>query len=92
MARSKRDLPVADKAPSEDAITSYDHEHLITYLRLLDAEAEGADWTEVVRFVLEIDPERDPERARAVWESHLDRAKWMTIRGYRHLLLEGDRD
>jgi hypothetical protein len=92
MARSKRDLPVADKAPSEEALTSYDHDHLITYLRLLDAEAEGADWTEVARFVLEIDPERDPERARTAWESHLARAKWMTTHGYKHLVREGDRD
>jgi hypothetical protein len=28
-------------------LTGYDQEHLVTYLRLLDADAEGADWREV---------------------------------------------
>jgi len=30
-------------------LTAYDHEHLVTYLRLLDAEADGADWQDVAR-------------------------------------------
>jgi hypothetical protein len=80
------DPPVADHAPEADNLTGYDHEHLVTYLRLLDADAEGADWTEVVRLVLRIDPSREPERARRAWESHLARAKWMTEHGYQHLL------
>jgi hypothetical protein len=25
-------------------LTGYDQQHLVTYLRLLDADAEGADW------------------------------------------------
>jgi hypothetical protein len=33
-----------------------------------------------------MDPEQEPQRARAVWESHLDRAKWMTTHGYKDLL------
>jgi hypothetical protein len=70
-------------------LTGYDEEHLITYLRLLDADAEGADWREVANVVLHIDPDRDPERARRAWESHLARAKWMTESGNRHLLLGG---
>jgi hypothetical protein len=52
--------------------------HLITHLRPLDAYAEGADWREVARIVLKIDPKKDPERAKRAWESHLSRAKWMT--------------
>lgn len=33
---------VADAAPTDTAaLTPYDHEHAITYLRLLDANAEG---------------------------------------------------
>ena len=31
-------------------LTRYDEEHVITYLRLLDADAKGADWREVARF------------------------------------------
>ena len=86
MARPKRDLPVADNAPSDDILTPYDNDHLVTYLRLLDAAAEGADWTEAARLVLGMDPEREPERARATWESHLGRARWLTEHGYRQLV------
>ncbi len=80
------DPPVADGAPDADVLTGYDEEHLVTYLRLLDADAEGADWTEAARIVLHIDPSREPARARRAWESHLARARWLTEHGYRHLL------
>ena len=89
MAKPPLDPPVADTAPVEAVLTGYDEEHLITYLRLLDADAEGADWREVAKIVLQIDPDREPERARRAWESHLARAKWMTESGYRHLLRGG---
>jgi len=56
------------------------------YLRLLDAEADGADWREVVSVVFGLDPAREPERAKTVHDSHLARARWMTTEGYRHLL------
>ena len=82
-------LPVSDSAPSDAILTGYDEQHLVTYLRLLDADAEGADWREVARIVLHIDPEREPERAKRAWESHLARARWMTEAGYRHLLRGG---
>ncbi len=62
-------------------------EHLVTYLRLLDADADGADWTEVARIVLHIDPSHEPTRARRAWDTHLARAKWMTGHGYHHLLV-----
>ena len=75
---------VADRAPDDDALTPYDHDHLITYLRLLDAEADGADWREVASLVLTLDPEAD--QTHAIWQSHLARAQWMMRSGYRHLL------
>jgi hypothetical protein len=81
--------PAADVAPVEPFLTGYDMNHLVTYLRLLDADAEGADWREAVRIVLSLDVEKDPEHAKRVWESHLARAKWMTETGYRHLLRGG---
>ena len=81
--------PVSDIAPSANVLTRYDEEHLVTYLRLLDAEAEGADWWEVARIVLHIDPACEADRARKAWESHLARARWMTEHGYRHLLRGG---
>jgi hypothetical protein len=80
---------VADLAPSDPALTLYDEEHLVTYLRLLDADTEGADWKEVARIVLHIDPDRETARARNAFDSHLARAKWMTEQGYRHLLRGG---
>ena len=83
------DLPVDDLAPTATILTGYDERHAITYLRLLDADAEGADWKEVAKIVLRIDPAREPDRARRSWESHLARARWMTEKGYRHLLQGG---
>lgn len=83
------DPPVSDTAPAGPTLTGYDEQHLVTYLRLLDADAEGADWREVANLVLHIDPDREPERAKRAWESHLARAKWMTESGYRHLLRGG---
>ena len=80
---------VADSAPDEPALTSYDEQHAVTYARLLDAEADNADWYEVARIVLRVDPASEPERARNVYESHLARAKWVARHGYRHLLNRG---
>ena len=82
------DPDVADTAPTDATLTPYDHEHLITYLRLLHADADGAGWEEVARIVLHIDPDREPDRAWRTFASHLDRAKWMTECGYRLLLRE----
>jgi predicted GNAT family N-acyltransferase len=84
------DPDVADEAPTAATLTGYDNGHLVTYLRLLDADAEGADWREISRIVLHIDPEREPERARRAFDSHLARAKWMTAHGYRHILRGDD--
>jgi hypothetical protein len=67
-------------------VNAYDEQHLAIYLRLLMAEEEGADWREVVRVLFGLDPAQEPGRARAVHESHLARARWMTETGYRHLL------
>jgi hypothetical protein len=83
---------IADVAPTDPTLTSYDERHLITYLRLLDADAEGVDWSEVAKIVLKINTDREPERARRAYDSHLARAKWMTEHGYRHLLRGGASD
>ena len=89
MQKPPPDPDVADTAPSDAVLTAYDQEHMITYLRLLDADAEGADWREVARIALHLDPEHEPDRARRAFDSHLSRAKWMTVHGYRHLLRGG---
>jgi hypothetical protein len=56
---------------------------------MLDANAEDADWREVSRIVLHIDPEQEPGRARRAFDSHLARAKWAAQEGYRQLLRRG---
>ena len=83
------DPEVADLAPDEPALTPYDEQHAVTYVRLLDAEKANADWQEVVRIVLHIDPAAEPTRARGAYESHLARAKWVARHGYRELLTRG---
>jgi type VI secretion system activator RovC-like protein len=75
-----------NRPPDGDKLTGYDEQHLSTYLRLLDAADEGADWREAVRIIFGLDPMREPERARVVYDSHLARARWMSQTGYRHLL------
>ena len=89
MKQPALDPDVADVAPNESVLTTYDERHLVTYWRLLDAEAAGADWKEVARIVLHIDPDREPVRARNAFDSHLARARWMADHGYRHLLRGG---
>ena len=89
MQKPPLDPDVADTAPSDSVLTVYDEEHIITYLRLLDADALDADWRDVARIVLHLDPEHESDRARKAYESHLSRAKWMTEHGYRSLLRGG---
>jgi hypothetical protein len=86
MQKPPLDPVVADTAPSDSVLTVYDEEHVITYLRLLDVDMQGADWREVTRVVLHLDPEHESDRARRTFVSHLSRAKWMTEHGNRHLL------
>ena len=75
------DPDVADAAPTDQILTVYDEQHVVTYMRLLEAENKGADWKEVARIVLHIDPEREPDRARHAYLSHLERAKWVSQQG-----------
>ena len=75
-----------DHPPLTNRVNAYDERHFVTYIRLLDADEEGADWREVVSVIFGLDPEREPERAKTVHDSHLARARWMTETGYRHLL------
>lgn len=81
-----------DKAPDEPHLTSYDQEHMVLYLRILDADRDGADWREVVRVLFELDPELHPERCRMIHESHLARARWMTEQGYRELVRQSQQE
>jgi predicted secreted protein len=80
------DPKIADAPPLSDELTDYDYTMLIVYLRLLDAAAADADWRDVARIVLKVDPEQETERARQMYDTHLARARWMMKHGYRHLL------
>lgn len=85
-ARPMTTPPFEDRAPADDRITAYDERHFVTYLRILDAAEESADWREVAGVVFGLDAAIEPDRARLVHDSHLARARWMTEQGYRHLL------
>ena len=84
------DPVIADEAPVVQELTDYDHRLFICYMRLLDAEADGVDWREVVRVVLKIDPDKEYARAKLAYDTHMERARWITEHGYRHLLEEAD--
>jgi len=87
---SKTDQPdgfsFADTVPWSDKVSAYDHRHREIYLRLLDAEMAEVSAYDMARRILDINPEKEPERARRSVESHLIRAKWMTEFGFRQLL------
>jgi hypothetical protein len=89
MKKPPLDPQIADVAPNGPVLTAYDEEHMITYMRVLDADQQGADWRDVSRIVLRIDPDNEADRARVAFESHLSRARWMTEQGYRRLLRSG---
>lgn len=80
-----------DEPPSDETLTSYDREHMKLYMRLLDADRDGADWREAVAILFGLDAERDPERCRHIHAAHLARARWMTERGYRALVRDSQR-
>lgn len=75
-----------DEPPQGQNLTTYDREHMVLYLRLLDAHRDGADWHESVQILFGLDPTAEPDRCRKVHASHLARAQWMTEHGYRDLL------
>lgn len=80
-----------DEPPSSHALTPYDREHMVLYLRLLDSARDGADWREAVQVLFGLDPVNDPTRCQHIHETHLARARWMTEQGYRDLVRESQR-
>lgn len=80
-----------DQPPTGDHLTRYDRDHAVTYLRLLDAEAAGANWEDVVRTLFNLDPATDPEGLQRLHAAHLARAKWVHDGGYLQLLHQPNR-
>jgi hypothetical protein len=74
-----------DRPPNTEELTDYDRQHFKLYLRLLDTEADDVDWRKAAISLFGIDPVREPERARQIYEEHLARARWMALTGYRQL-------
>jgi hypothetical protein len=68
-------------APSGEAVLDYDRRHLLIYAELLSAEDEGIAWQVGALEILGIDPATEAARARACWDSHLARARWITGAG-----------
>jgi len=71
-------------APVDEVVTPYDRTHFKLYLQLLDAEEQGISWQKVVIDIMTLNPE--DASAKACWQSHLQRAKWMSESGYQQLL------
>ena len=77
---------IADAAPTADALTAYDEAHFAVYLSLLHASAEGTGEAEMCRDILGIDLGTEPDRAKAMLQSHLDRAHWLSTSGRQRIL------
>jgi hypothetical protein len=80
----ERTPPIAVEVPWSEHLTAYDCANLGTYLRVLDALDDGASTAEIARIIFDLDPQRDPDAARRIVDSHARRARWLTERP--HLL------
>ncbi|MER8880863.1 DUF2285 domain-containing protein [Mesorhizobium sp. M0684] len=76
---------VADEVPWAENLTAYDNEHFRIYLRLIDACAGNASEEEMAQAILGIDSVREPARAQKAVRSHLARAHWLVVAGYKEL-------
>ncbi len=74
-----------DVPPQGAVVTEYDRRHMAQYMRLLDAAGEGASWQEAAQIILGLNAQKEPERARMVYDAHLERARWLSSEGYRQL-------
>lgn len=79
---------IAARPPQEECVTDYDQRHFLTYARLIDADAGGFDWRTGAATILGLDLVRDELAARACWDSHMTRARWIATSGYALLLKE----
>jgi hypothetical protein len=84
------DKAIADEAPWTDKVNAYDYAQFKLYLRLLDAVAADAPEAKICKILFNIDSDKEPERARLCFDSHLRRAHWMTQKGYLDLAKDND--
>lgn len=74
-----------DRAPADNEVTDYDRQCFKLYLILIDAEDSGAEWQEVYEDAFGTAIGANPDEAKAQYEAHLKRARWMTSVGFRQL-------
>lgn len=84
-------LTFLDDPPRDENVTAYDQEHVGLYLRLLDAEAQRANWRDVVKVIFGLDPASDYGRAQRVYDNHLARARLLAASGHRDFLSRGSK-
>jgi hypothetical protein len=68
LTKPKIDAPILDQAPTADKLTDYDRLHLITYIRLLDADADGMPWEEACIRYCTLIPKPSPSAPDALIE------------------------
>ena len=87
---SSKSHPLTERAPAVKCLTPYDEAHLVTYLRLLDANASGAADADLAQIILDDNPALSGPQARRAAASHLKRAVWITQEGYRDFLKKSE--
>jgi len=63
--------------PQSETITEYDRRNIYIYGWLLDGDCAGVPDRDLARSIFGIDAAREPDRARRVVQSHLERARWL---------------
>ncbi|MFN3249386.1 hypothetical protein [Roseibium album] len=78
-------MEVKESVPWSDYISEYDREHFSLYMKLLNAASDGADDAELARSIFGVDQVASPASPANIVESHLARANWLLVEGYKEL-------
>lgn len=74
--------------PDVAGFTAYDRAVSALYLRLLDADAEGASWQEAAEIVLGQNIHGDADGAERMHAAYLGRARWLRDGGFLRVIGE----
>lgn len=72
--------------PESDTVTAYDRRCFKLYIVLIDADVAGTDWSDAYREAFGREIDKDREKAHRQYQAHLERARWMSAVGYKHLV------
>lgn len=78
-------MDIQETVPWSDRITGYDKEHFTLYMKLLNASSDGTDELEMAQSIFGVDPVASPKFAKNIVGSHLARANWLLVEGYKEL-------